>query len=251
MDNKSKCKCGHTELAHGADGKSCLAMLCLCKKFQPCVEPEPQKVIDQLKNNPEIMAQIKQGMKERREGNVLPWNQVRKELGIEPQKVEREIINTNPDLLGNPEPIKFGYKQAKGKVFCNNCKEWVNDIDADAHVKGCWVCGKLVPITAPIDRATEPMLEANHIYEDMDPEDEPEPNRIVLDFIDSEIGTEIRNIYQSDANAQLPAIIARAKRELAREILNDVMSVVYNNGDDNRWWWENKMLEVKSKYEEK
>jgi hypothetical protein len=48
-----------------------------------------------------------------------------------------------------PEPVKFEYKQAEGKVFCNNCKEWVNDIDADAHVKGCWVCGKLIPITAP------------------------------------------------------------------------------------------------------
>jgi hypothetical protein len=139
--SKSKCQCGHEQKEHGRYGCN---QWCNCKQFQPCVEPEPQKieqmwicpdavgacvgcmrasehihneqcvggkqciqwsspscvpvkpepqkVIDQLKNNPEIMAQIKQGMKERREGNVLPWSQVRKELVPEPPEPQGRII---------------------------------------------------------------------------------------------------------------------------------------------------------------
>jgi hypothetical protein len=41
MDNKSKCKCGHEQKEHGRYGCN---QWCNCKQFQPCVEPEPQKV---------------------------------------------------------------------------------------------------------------------------------------------------------------------------------------------------------------
>jgi hypothetical protein len=173
MDNK--CKCGHEQKEHTLRYGGCFTCFDTggCQKFQPCVEPEPQKVIDQLKNNPEIMAQIKQGMKERREGNVLPWNQVRKELGIEPAP-----------------PVKDRIVLVRYQEGCNLNKS-LND----------------------------------------------------------EIGN-----CEIQANAQLPVIIARAKREQAREILNEILAIKKSatcDQTDKQGFWDNFWYEfeaLKSKY---
>ena len=47
--------------------------------FEP-VAPSPaspEQIIEELKQDPKVMAQIKQGMKERREGKVVSWDDVK------------------------------------------------------------------------------------------------------------------------------------------------------------------------------
>ena len=43
-----------------------------------------KKMVEQMKQDPAFMAQVKQGMKDVKKGKVVAWEDVKKELGIEP-----------------------------------------------------------------------------------------------------------------------------------------------------------------------
>ena len=41
-----------------------------------------REIVEELKKDPEFMKQVKQGMKDRREGKVVLWDILKKQLGL-------------------------------------------------------------------------------------------------------------------------------------------------------------------------
>jgi hypothetical protein len=191
----NKCKCGHEQNEHGMS-EVCLHTVygnfdCDCEKFQPCVEPELEMV-----RCPDRIT-CKYGGCEQHGDEHLP-NDDCGTFGLDcptcvPVKPEPPFDTGHPydqsDLAEQLVPITAPIEPEPRCPTCN----------CEPPKKCSWCsCHK-----------TEPVL--------------PIKDRIVLTYMEHEKCDGCHMIalkHGNEANAQLPAIIARAKREQAREIIS-------------------------------
>jgi hypothetical protein len=195
MDNKL-CKCGHSEYQHmiAGDFECCY---CFCKKFQPCVEPEPQKIYGSKRQN----------------------NEDNRGYVPEPASPIKDRISP---LASTGYKLKFQKcKYCGGLAGC---------------IKRGWEC---IP-----DKPPEPQGIVLT---------EPKRERFFTDlYFDAWQNAWIQ--YQEQANTQLQVILARAKREQAREILNEILAIKKSatcDQTDKQGFWDNFWYEfeaLKSKY---
>jgi hypothetical protein len=222
MDNKSKCCGARVEKAFVRDGTDAFEWQC-CACGQPCVEPEPQKV-----RCPDRIT-CKYGGCEQHGDEHLPNNDCGtfaldcptcvpvKPEPVELSKVEKEIINTNPDLLGKPEP----QKKTGLKYNCLNCSAVCVKKDKNINHACC--------------------------YYQPNPEP-PEPQGRIRFYIQplTPVEKRIQDICLDQANRQLQSLLAQQ----AREILHD-FNCVFNPRNiqtQQLRTWEQKFEALKSKY---